>query len=176
MGFEGLWFDPDQGEPLGRLPRHVQCREHIRQPQLMGGDLATKQGRDLLILQGHHGAGRIAASHRIRQYDVIAARHGLQQLHAGGAAVEQLDAGGEAVFAPQRLDDAHTHRLVAQEQVAHSQDQGIHHSTFTRVTSPFWASTTWTAQDMQGSKEWMVRTTSRGLAGSATGVPTRDCS
>lgn len=29
----------------------------------------------------------------------------------------------------------------------------------------------WTAQAMQGSNEWMVRRTSRGCSGSATGFP-----
>ncbi|MNL30882.1 hypothetical protein D3C87_1526430 [compost metagenome] len=107
---------------------------------------------------------------------MVATGHGFEQLHTGGAAVQQLYAGGETVFAPQRLDDAHADGFIAQEQVADPQDQGVHHSTFTWVTSPFWVSTTCTAQDMQGSNEWMVRTTSSGLAGSATGVPTSACS
>ncbi|MNV78265.1 hypothetical protein D3C71_1717460 [compost metagenome] len=109
----------------------MQRREHIRQPQLMGGDLAAKQSRDLLIFQCHHCARRITASHRIHQNDVIATGHGFEQLHAGGAAIEQLYAGGETVFAPQRLDEAHSHRLVTQQEVADAQDQGVHHSTFT---------------------------------------------
>ena len=109
----------------------MQRREHVRQPQLVGGDLATEQGRDLLILQGHHGTRRIAAAHRVRQYDVVATGHRFEQLHAGGAAIEQLDTGGEAVVALQPLDDPHADRLVTQQQVAHAQDQGVHHSTFT---------------------------------------------
>jgi hypothetical protein len=34
----------------------------------------------------------------------------------------------------------------------------------------------WTAQAMQGSKEWTVRKTSSGLSGWTTGLPTSDAS
>ena len=37
-------------------------------------------------------------------------------------------------------------------------------------------STRWTAQARQGSKEWMVRITSRGFSGSATGLPIKEAS
>jgi hypothetical protein len=52
----------------------------------------------------------------------------------------------------------------------------FHGTTWMRETSLLAASTTCTAHDIQGSKEWMVRRTSTGRAGSKTGVPISDCS
>lgn len=50
----------------------------------------------------------------------------------------------------------------------------ISQSALTRTISRCSVSTMWMAQAMQGSKEWTVRSTSRGLSGSATGLSIRE--
>jgi hypothetical protein len=54
--------------------------------------------------------------------------------------------------------------------------RGAPQSTFTRATSFPLASWVWMAQARHGSKEWTVRRASRGLSGTAMGLPTREAS
>ena len=94
---------------------------------------------------------------------------------AEGAGIEQFDLRRESVVLLQVADEMDAEALVREEQVARTQDQGLH-PTLMRVSSLSFGSMVWTAQAMQGSKEWTVRRTSSGFSGWATGLPTREAS
>jgi hypothetical protein len=120
-------------------------------------------------------AGDAGSSDSINNVNAVGFLELVAHHEAQGAGIEQFHVGRKGAVALQVADEMDAKPFVREEQVARAEDEGLH-PTLMRVMGFPSGSMVWTAQAMQGSKEWMVRRTSRGFSGSTTGLPTRDAS
>src|ERR1044071_4404001 len=163
-----LGHDADEGDETRGVADEIEHQQRLAQRRVVRRDpQARRDLQDLFAIVDADRSGGSGGGDGVDEDDGVEAGEVRRQLDGGRAEVFDHDV---AVEAPLRIDEAHdggADRVVVRKNVTDAVDADAHYCTFTRAMFFPSASNVWTAHAMQGSNEWIVRTTSSGWSGRA---------
>ena len=106
------------------------------------------------------GAGSLAVVDRIDDEQRVETGNVIDEIECRRAQIFQIYIFLKGVAGLELMKDVGTHSVIAEEDIADARDQYPLHNTFTSAIRLPSGSKVWQAHAMQGSKEWIVRTTS----------------